>query len=62
MPESERVTLFDWMALTCYPDELRKQQHLQDLKNVEERFQRELQQAKVPQTDAIQNGRQRDLD
>ncbi|KAJ4419520.1 N-acetylglucosaminyldiphosphodolichol N-acetylglucosaminyltransferase catalytic subunit alg13 [Neurospora sp. IMI 360204] len=62
VPESERVTLFDWMALTCYPDELRKQQHLQDLKNVEENFRREVEQVKVPQTETVQDLRQRDLD
>lgn len=63
VPESERVTLFDWMALTCYPDELRKQQHLQDLKNVEESFKRELeQQANVSYIETAQDGRQRDLD
>jgi beta-1,4-N-acetylglucosaminyltransferase len=31
IPESERVTLFDWMVLTCYPDEFARQQHLLDL-------------------------------
>ncbi|KAL0469957.1 glycosyltransferase family 28 C-terminal domain-containing protein [Neurospora intermedia] len=62
VPDSERVTLFDWMTLTCYPDELRKQQHLQDLRDVEKSFQRELEQAKVPQTETVQDRRQRDLD
>ncbi|KAK3402100.1 glycosyltransferase family 28 C-terminal domain-containing protein [Sordaria brevicollis] len=64
VPESERVTLFDWMALTCYPDELRKQQHLQDLKDAEKRFQQELEQASAgaPHIDTLQDGRQRDLD
>lgn len=28
---ADRVTLFDWMVLTCYPDELAHQQHLADL-------------------------------
>jgi len=30
LPEN-RVTFFDWMVLTCYPDELRKQRHLATL-------------------------------
>ncbi|KAK0733273.1 glycosyltransferase family 28 C-terminal domain-containing protein [Lasiosphaeria miniovina] len=34
VPESERVTLFDWMVLTCYPEVLRQQQHLHDLDEV----------------------------
>ncbi|KAK4134006.1 glycosyltransferase family 1 protein [Trichocladium antarcticum] len=29
---ADRVTLFDWMVLTCYPDELAHQQHLADLR------------------------------
>ncbi|KAK3682112.1 glycosyltransferase family 28 C-terminal domain-containing protein [Podospora appendiculata] len=41
VPESERVTLFDWMVLTCYPEELAKQQHLRDLRSVAENFQHE---------------------
>ncbi|KAK0615019.1 glycosyltransferase family 28 C-terminal domain-containing protein [Bombardia bombarda] len=38
VPERERVTLFDWMVLTCYPDELARQQHLRDLDAVELAF------------------------
>jgi hypothetical protein len=25
VPESERIVLFDWMVLTCYPDDLEAQ-------------------------------------
>ena len=28
VPPENRITFFDWMVLTCYPDELRKQRHL----------------------------------
>ncbi|KAK0616255.1 hypothetical protein B0T14DRAFT_433193 [Immersiella caudata] len=31
VPESERITLFDWMALTCYPEEFKRQQHILEL-------------------------------
>ncbi|KAK3350160.1 hypothetical protein B0T25DRAFT_261097 [Lasiosphaeria hispida] len=31
VPEAERTTLFDWMVLTCYPEELRRQQYVQEL-------------------------------
>jgi hypothetical protein len=33
VPESQRVTLFDWAVLTCYPEEFKRQQHLLDLYN-----------------------------
>ncbi|KAK4226667.1 hypothetical protein QBC38DRAFT_365901 [Podospora fimiseda] len=36
VPAEERVTLFDWMVLTCYPEELARQQHRADLKKQEE--------------------------
>ncbi|KAK3381280.1 hypothetical protein B0H63DRAFT_475234 [Podospora didyma] len=45
VPESQRVTLFDWMVLTCYPEELKRQQHLRDLGMVEDSFEQEKQQA-----------------
>ncbi|KAK0644497.1 hypothetical protein B0T16DRAFT_331120 [Cercophora newfieldiana] len=31
VPESQRNKLFDWMALTAYPEEFRRQQHLLEL-------------------------------
>ncbi|KAL1835776.1 hypothetical protein VTJ49DRAFT_6087 [Mycothermus thermophilus] len=31
VPEAERITIFDWMVLTCYPDELRQQEDAADL-------------------------------
>lgn len=32
MPESERITTFDWVMLTCYPAELKKQlRHWQEI-------------------------------
>jgi beta-1,4-N-acetylglucosaminyltransferase len=33
VPESERITLFDWMALTCYPEEFKRQQHILELRS-----------------------------
>ncbi|KAK4214643.1 hypothetical protein QBC37DRAFT_283250 [Rhypophila decipiens] len=35
VPESERVTFFDWMVLTCYPDEQAKQRYVYELKKLE---------------------------
>jgi beta-1,4-N-acetylglucosaminyltransferase len=35
---ADRVTLFDWMVLTCYPDELAAQMHVTDLGLVEAEF------------------------
>jgi hypothetical protein len=32
VPESERIKVLDWMVLTCYPAELKRQLHAQDLK------------------------------
>lgn len=43
VPESERVTFFDWMVLTCYPEELATQQHLLELPKVEEEVARAIQ-------------------
>lgn len=31
VPEDERITVFDWMALTCFPAEFERQSHLADL-------------------------------
>lgn len=31
VPEEQRVTVFDWMVLTCYPAEFRRQHHLATL-------------------------------
>lgn len=39
---AERVALFDWMVLTCYPEELRRQQHLADLAAAERDVLREV--------------------
>ncbi|KAK3937908.1 glycosyltransferase family 28 C-terminal domain-containing protein [Diplogelasinospora grovesii] len=36
VPAGERVQLFDWMVLTCYPEELARQQHLKDLGAVDD--------------------------
>ncbi|KAK0708383.1 hypothetical protein B0H67DRAFT_496124 [Lasiosphaeris hirsuta] len=33
VPEAERTTLFDWMVLTCYPEELRRQQYVEELRS-----------------------------
>ncbi|KAM7199365.1 hypothetical protein V8F20_005760 [Naviculisporaceae sp. PSN 640] len=44
VPESERVTFFDWMVLTCYPEQLRQQQHLLELDLVEQEFARKQEQ------------------
>jgi len=38
VPERERVTLFDWMVLTCYPEELARQEHLRDLDRADAKF------------------------
>jgi beta-1,4-N-acetylglucosaminyltransferase len=32
VPEDERVTIFDWMVLTCYPEEFERQAHLAELR------------------------------
>ncbi|KAK4447887.1 hypothetical protein QBC34DRAFT_120901 [Podospora aff. communis PSN243] len=32
VPESERVKLFDWMVLTSYPEEFKRQQHILELR------------------------------
>ncbi|KAL2126905.1 hypothetical protein VTI74DRAFT_11639 [Chaetomium olivicolor] len=44
VPAAERVTLFDWMVLTCYPEELARQQHLADLAAADANFAAEQQQ------------------
>jgi len=31
VPEPDRITIFDWMVLTCYPEEFERQQRLLDL-------------------------------
>lgn len=38
VPAADRVTLFDWMVLTCYPEELAAQMHLSDLGAAEANF------------------------
>jgi beta-1,4-N-acetylglucosaminyltransferase len=38
VPAADRVTFFDWMVLTCYPDELAAQMHLSDLEAVDADF------------------------
>ena len=38
VPAADRVTLFDWMVLTCYPDELAAQTHLSELAAAEANF------------------------
>ncbi|KAJ4302561.1 N-acetylglucosaminyldiphosphodolichol N-acetylglucosaminyltransferase catalytic subunit alg13 [Collariella sp. IMI 366227] len=38
VPAADRVTLFDWMVLTCYPEELARQQHLADLGEADVEF------------------------
>ncbi|KAK4161849.1 hypothetical protein QBC43DRAFT_322896 [Cladorrhinum sp. PSN259] len=38
VPAEERITLFDWMALTCYPEELARQQHRAALQKQEQDF------------------------
>lgn len=35
---ADRVTLFDWMVLTCYPDELAAQMRVADLGRAEAEF------------------------
>ncbi|KAK3316719.1 hypothetical protein B0H66DRAFT_604995 [Apodospora peruviana] len=47
VPESERVTLFDWMVLTCYPEELARQKRLRVLGDVSQAFASEQQQKAV---------------
>ncbi|KAK3990865.1 glycosyltransferase family 28 C-terminal domain-containing protein [Cladorrhinum sp. PSN332] len=41
VPAEERVRLFDWMVLTCYPEELARQQHRAALRKQEEDFHRQ---------------------
>lgn len=36
VPESERIKFFDWLVLSCYPEEMARQQHLHDLWTAEE--------------------------
>lgn len=31
VPEDQRINVFDWMVLTCYPAEFDKQVHLAEL-------------------------------
>ncbi|KAL2171573.1 hypothetical protein VTG60DRAFT_2406 [Thermothelomyces hinnuleus] len=38
VPAADRITLFDWMVLTCYPDELAAQMHIADLNQAEADF------------------------
>jgi beta-1,4-N-acetylglucosaminyltransferase len=33
VPESERIKLFDWMVLTSYPEEFKRQQHILELRS-----------------------------
>ena len=42
VPEEQRIKFFDWMVLTCYPEELKKQLHLKELKEVEQSVAQEL--------------------
>jgi beta-1,4-N-acetylglucosaminyltransferase len=44
VPAADRVTLFDWMVLTCYPDELAAQMRVADLGRAEAEFAAKLQQ------------------
>ncbi|KAK4150715.1 glycosyltransferase [Chaetomidium leptoderma] len=44
---ADRVTLFDWMVLTCYPDQLAAQTHLSNLGMAEADFANEQQQLPV---------------
>ena len=44
VPAADRITFFDWMVLTCYPDELAAQMHLSDLEAVEASFRSQQQQ------------------
>ena len=41
VPAEERITIFDWMALTCYPEEFARQQHRAALLKQEEEFRRQ---------------------
>lgn len=41
VPGEERITIFDWMALTCYPEEFARQQHRAALLKQEEDFRRQ---------------------
>lgn len=34
VPEDQRITVFDWMVLTCYPAEFKKQAHLAELESL----------------------------
>jgi beta-1,4-N-acetylglucosaminyltransferase len=47
VPAADRVTLFDWMVLTCYPDELAAQMRVADLGRAEAEFAAEQQQQSV---------------
>ncbi|GAB1316261.1 N-acetylglucosaminyldiphosphodolichol N-acetylglucosaminyltransferase catalytic subunit alg13 [Madurella fahalii] len=49
VPAAERVTLFDWMVLTCYPGELQIQQRLAELADVQAHFQQQQQQQEQQQ-------------
>jgi beta-1,4-N-acetylglucosaminyltransferase len=51
VPASDRVTLFDWMVLTCYPEELAAQMHLSDLGAAEANFAAQQQQPAVSGND-----------
>jgi beta-1,4-N-acetylglucosaminyltransferase len=44
---ADRITLFDWMVLTCYPEELAAQEHLADLREAEIEFAEELEQQQM---------------
>ncbi|KAL2198211.1 glycosyltransferase family 1 protein [Corynascus similis CBS 632.67] len=44
VPAADRITLFDWMVLTCYPDELTAQMHIADLDQAEVDFAQQQQQ------------------
>jgi beta-1,4-N-acetylglucosaminyltransferase len=49
VPAADRVTLFDWMVLTCYPDELAAQMRVADLGRAEAEFAAKLQQEQQQQ-------------
>ncbi|KAK0701482.1 glycosyltransferase family 28 C-terminal domain-containing protein [Apiosordaria backusii] len=43
VPEAERFKLFDWMVLTCYPEEFERQKHLLELEALDrEQAEREM--------------------
>ncbi|KAK3305344.1 glycosyltransferase family 1 protein [Chaetomium strumarium] len=46
---ADRITLFDWMVLTCYPEELAAQMHLADLRSASVEFAHEQQQQQQQQ-------------